>query len=236
MAKQIQLKAKPRVEMGKGPVKQLRYGGAIPAIIYGVHTKPVAISVNAKEFQQALHHASSENVLVDLHIEETGGIRNRLALIQEVQHHPVTDGILHVDFHEVSLTEKLRTVVPIHPMGEPVGVKTGGGVLEYIMRELRVECLPTDLPDVINVNIESLEVGQSYHVNEIPLPQGVVALDHGDQVVFTVAAPLTETETEEEASATAEPEVIGAKKEEATVAAGKGEGKPGGSGKTETKK
>ncbi len=235
MAKQIQLKAKPRVEVGKNLLKRLRSEGSIPAIVYGVHIEPVAISVNGKDFEYALHHASSENVLVDLQVEENGASQNRLALIQEVQHHPVTDNILHVDFHEVSMTEKLRTVVPIHTIGEPIGVKTGGGVLEHIMRELKVECLPADLPESIDVNIEALEVGVSFHVREFQLPKGVVVLDQPDQVVFTVAAPLTESDTGE-VTGSVEPEVIGAKKEEGAPAAGKGDAKSGGSGKPDSKK
>jgi large subunit ribosomal protein L25 len=88
-------------------------------------------------------------------------------LIQEVQHHPYEDTVLHIDFHEVLATEKLRTRVPVRPVGEPAGVKNGGGVLEYVMRELHVECLPQDLPDVIEVNVEKLEIGQSIHIGDI---------------------------------------------------------------------
>ena len=109
---------------------------------------------------------------MDLQVDEGGKTNNRLALIQEVQHHPYEDTILHIDFHEVLATEKLRTSVPVRPVGEPAGVKNGGGVLEYVMRELHVECLPQDLPDVIEVNVEKLEIGQSIHVGDITPPAG----------------------------------------------------------------
>ena len=250
MAKQVQLKVRSRTGIGKAPAKRLRAEGWVPAVVYGVRTPPVSLAVEARELTDVLHQATGENVLVDLLVDENGQTSNRLALIQEVQHHPVTDQILHVDFHGVSATEKLRTVVPVRAIGEPAGVKTGGGVLEYVMRELRVECLPKDLPDVIEINVEALEIGQSLHLAAIHPPAGVAFLDASDQTVFIVAAPVTE---EELAAATetaaAEPEVIGAVKEEgaegapaegeagkgeAKAAAGKGEAK-GAAGKGEAK-
>jgi len=168
---------------------------------------------------------------VDLLVDEGGKTNNRLALIQEVQHHPYKDTILHIDFHEVLATEKLRANVPVRPVGEPAGVKTGGGVLEYVMRELRVECLPQDLPDVLEINVEKLEIGQSIHIGDITPPQGVALLDDKGQTVFLVAAPITEEElaamTEAAATPGAEPEVITAKKEEGEEGAvAEGEAKP----------
>jgi large subunit ribosomal protein L25 len=232
MAQQVQLKAKPRTEAGKGPVKRLRSRGLIPGVIYGARMQPVSIAIEAKDLERVLHQATGENVLVDLQLEEAGKTNNRLALIQEVQHHPVEDTILHVDFHEVSATEKLRTAVALRAVGEPEGVKTGGGVLEYVMRELRVECLPKDLPDVIEINVEPLLIGQSIHVGDVKPPAGVTLLDDKDQPVFIVAAPISE----EELAATTEvvePEVIGEKKEEGeeVPAAAEGEAKPAAAGK-----
>lgn len=230
MAQQVQLKARPRAETGKGPVKRMRARGIVPAVIYGPRTQPMSIAIELKDLEKALHHATSENLLVDLQLEREGRTENRLALIQEVQHHPVKDSILHVDFQEVSATEKLRTNVPVRAIGEPVGVKTGGGVLEFVMRELRVECLPKDLPDRIEVNVEALEIGQGIHVGDITPPPGVTFLDDKDQSVFIVAAPITEEELAamtEAAAVTAEPELIGAEKVEGEeVAAEEGEAKP----------
>lgn len=249
MAKQVQLKAKSRTGTGKTLVKQLRSQGAIPGVIYGAHTQPFSIAIDMKDFEKALHHATSENVLVDLQVEESGKTKNRLALIQEVQHHPVTDKVLHVDFHEVSATEKLRTSVPVRAIGEPAGVKTGGGILEYVMRDVRVECLPKDLPEAIEINVEALEIGQGVHVGDIEAPAGVTLLDNKEQAVFIVAAPITEEElaamTEAATTTAAEPEVIGAKPVEGEEAAegeekpkgeaGKGEAKPAAAGKAEAK-
>ncbi len=233
MAKQVKLNAKLRTEAGKDKVKQLRNKGVTPGVVYGAHTKPFSITVNARELGEVLHHATGENVLVDLTVEENGKATNRLALIQDVQHHPFNDVILHVDLHEVLATEKLRTKVPVRPVGEPAGVKTGGGVLEYILRELHVECLPKDLPDVVEVNVEKLEIGQGIHVGEITPPAGVAFLDDKGQPVFLVVAPIAEEEAATTEAKPGEPEVIGAKKEEGEAAA-EGEAKPA-AGKAEAK-
>jgi large subunit ribosomal protein L25 len=232
MAKKVQLKAKARDGSGRGAAKRLRAEGVVPAVIYGAHTKPLNLAVEVEELEKVLHDATSENVLVDLQVDEGGTTKNRLALIQEVQHHPYEDMILHIDFHEVSATEKLRARVPVRPVGEPAGVKNGGGVLEFVMRELHVECLPQDLPAVIEVNVEKLEISQSIHIGDITPPAGVALLDSKGQTVFLVAAPITEEElaamTEAAAAPSAEPEVITAKKEEGEEGAvtEEGEAKP----------
>lgn len=237
MAKQVQLKARARNEAGRGKVKRLRAEGIVPAVVYGPHIKPISIAVAARDLGNVLHHATGENVLVDLLVEEDGKTNSRLALIQEVQHHPFEDTILHVDFQEVLATEKLHTKVPVRPVGEPAGVKTGGGVLEFILRELQVECLPKDLPDVIEVNVEKLEIGQSIHIGDIAAPAGVTLLGEKGQPVFLVVAPIAEEEVAATEAGPAEPEVIGAKKEEGEAAATT-EAKPGAkaeAGKAEAK-
>jgi len=235
MAKQVKLNAKLRTVAGREKVKQLRNQGVTPGIVYGAHTQPFSITVNSRELGEVLHHATGENVLVDLTVDENGKATNRLALIQEVQHHPFDDTILHVDLHEVLATEKLRTKVPVRPVGEPAGVKTGGGVLEYILRELHVECLPKDLPDLVEVNVEKLEIGQGIHVNEITPPAGVTFLDDKGQPVFLVVAPIAEEAEATAAAGPAEPEVIGAKKEEGEAGA-EGEAKPAAGAKAEAGK
>ncbi len=249
MAQQIKLTAQLRSESGRGAVKRMRAKGVVPAVVYGPHTTPLMIGVNEKELETLLSHATSENLLVDLQVSESGGVKNRLALIQDVQHHPVEDDILHVDFRELSATEKFRTSVGVRAIGEPTGVKNSGGILEFILRELRIECLPKDMPEHIDINVEHLDIGQSIHVREITPPPGVVLLDDKDRPVLLVAAPLTEEEltaatTVAAAGEAAEPEVIKAKKEEgeagaaegaeAKPAAGKAEAKPA-AGKAEAK-
>ncbi len=214
MAKQLQLKAKSRTEIGRTQVKRLRAAGVVPGVVYGHHSQPLSVTVTVDDLAAVLEHGAHGHVLVDLQVEQDGKTSNRLALVQEVQQHPFQDRVLHVDFREVSATEKMRTTIPIRAVGEPAGVKTGGGVLEFVMRELHVECLPKDLPEVIEVNVEALEIGQSISVGGIQAPAGVTILDGKDMAVFIVAAPMAEEEATTAEGGTAEPEVIGAKKEE----------------------
>lgn len=231
MAKQLQLKATARTHTGKGPVKRLRAEGVVPGVVYGAGVKPLPITVASKALKEVLAFAHSGNVLVDLQVEEGKETRNRLALLQEVQAHPVSDVLLHVDFREVSATAKMRTTVTVRPVGEAAGVKTGGGVLEFVLRELHVECLPKDLPDLIEVNVEKLEIGQTISVGDLTVPAGVSVLDPKDRAVFTVAAPMAEEEVAAPVEGAAEPEVIGAKKEEGE----EGEAAPAEKGKAEAK-
>jgi large subunit ribosomal protein L25 len=226
MAKQVQLKAKVRTETGKGPAKRMRSSGIVPGVVYGRNTKPLSVTVDLEELGDVLAHATSGNVLVDLEVETEGKTIEHLALIQDVQHHPFRDEVLHVDFREVSATEKMRTTVSVRPIGEPAGVKTGGGTLEFVLRELNVECLPKDLPDVIEVNVEKLEIGQSLAVGSVTAPAGVTLIDPKDRAVFTVAAPMAEEVEATPEAGPAEPEVIGEKKEEGEEGEEAAEGKP----------
>jgi len=222
MAKQVQLKAQVRTQTGKGPVKRLRRAGVVPGVVYGRHTQPLSVTVELEELGDVLAHATSGNVLVDLSIEAEGQTTRHLALIQDVQHHPLRDEVLHVDFREVNPNEKMRTTVAVRPIGEPVGVKRGGGTLEFVLRELTIECLPKDLPDVLDINVEKLDIGQSLNVGSLTPPPGVTFLDPKDRAVFTVVAPMVEEAAAAVEAGPAEPEVIGEKKAEGEEA-GEGE-------------
>ena len=212
MAKQVSLKAFPRNGVGRQVAKRSRADGMIPAVIYGAHTKPTPIQVPEVEVTRIFKHATSENMLVQLTLGEKGG-GERLAFIQEIQHHPTTDRVLHLDFHEVRADEKLHARVPILARGEPEGVRTGGGVLEQVLRELEVECLPKDLPERIEIDVSALLIGGNIHVKELKVPANVSVLSHADVSVFTVLAPTKEEEVAPAASEMKEPEVIGEKKE-----------------------
>ncbi len=203
MAKQVKLAARPRSEAGRNAVKKVRARKAVPAVIYGAHETPANLEVDLKAIEQLLAHAASEHVLVDLEIEGSG---NKLALIQEVQHHPVRGDILHVDFHAVSTSEKVESEVPIEPVGEAVGVKTYGGVLQQLVRSLAIECLPQDLPEVIHVDVSHLGLAEPLHVKDITLPPGVTTPLDPEITVFLVSEPKVsgESETTEEPAAAAE--------------------------------
>ncbi|NDC80055.1 MAG: 50S ribosomal protein L25 [Verrucomicrobia bacterium] len=214
MSKRLGIKAKVRSEIGGRRPRRIRASGRVPAILYGSGTAQ-PLELNGREIAEALHGSSSESVLVDLTVEAEGGATTKkMALIREVQHDPLRDTIEHVDFHQVEENKKLRVEVPVHEIGEAVGVRTGGGILDHALRTLRVECLPKDLPERIDVDVSALEVGQSIHVGEVKLPAGVTVLNAKELPVFMVLLPTVEEEVKPAAEGAAtEPEVIREKKD-----------------------
>lgn len=220
--KSVALTAYPRTAVRRGAVKKLRAAGRVPAVIYGRHAPPQNLELKAKEFTALLHQAATGRALIDLMVQGDGRPQ-RLALLQEVQHHPLSGQVLHVDFHEVKEDERVTLTVPVESLGEAIGVKTGGGTLEHVLFKLKVRGLPKDLPEAIYVDVSNLNVGQTIHLGEITPPPGVEILGDKAVPVFSVAAPLTEEQAAAlEAAATAagpmEPEMIKEKKE------GEGEG------------
>jgi len=217
MAKQVKLSARPRAEAGRNAVKQVRARGSVPAVIYGAKDAPTNLEVGKKDLDRLLAHAVGENILVELEINEGGKTTNRLSLIQEIQHHPVRGEVIHVDFHAVSLTEEIEAEIVLEPTGEPVGVKTFGGLLQQNMRTLAITCLPQNLPELIVVDVSALNIGESLHVRDIKLPAGVTATADEDLTVFLVSEPTVSEEPA--AGAAAAPEVIKEKKAEGSEAA-----------------
>jgi large subunit ribosomal protein L25 len=221
--KSVSLTAYPRTLVKRTGVKKIRQAGRVPAVIYGRQRAPQNLEVGAKEMGNLIHHAASENILVDLSVDGDGSSK-RLALVQEVQHHPLSGQLVHVDLHEVLETEKVTVTVPVETVGEAAGVKTNSGVLEHVLFRLRLRGLPKDLPEVLEVDVTPLEVGQSIHIGDIKPPPGVEILGEKKVVVISVAAPVTEAqEAAVEAAATEgplEPEMIKEKKEEGVASAG----------------
>jgi len=219
MAKQVKLTAEPRTALGRSAVRKLKAAGSVPAVIYGSKDKPEALQVSRRDITAMLSHAAGENILVEL---EVGG-KSRLALVQEVQHAPLGNAILHVDFHAISMDEVIQADVPLEPTGTANGVKNMGGLLEHNLRSLAIECLPRDLPDIIRVDVSALNIGDAIHVREIQLPAGVTTRVQPDLTAFSVLAPTVE---EEPVAAAAEaatgPEVIREKKEEPEAAGASG--------------
>src|SRR6267154_936636 len=217
MAKQVKLKVEPRSETGRSAARRLKARGIVPAVVYGGKEKSQPLQVSARDINAMLSHASGENILVELEI--AGQKATRPALLQEVQHSPLGGDVLHVDFHAISMDEKIQADVPLEPLGVPTGVKNFGGLLEQNLRALAIECLPRDLPDKITVDVSALNIGNSIHVRDIKLPDGVTAKTPVDLTAFSVLAPVVE---EEPVAAVAEtvagPEVIKEKKEEGEAA------------------
>jgi large subunit ribosomal protein L25 len=215
MAQQVKLKAEKRTVVGRNAIKKIKAQGLVPGVIYGSQGEPIALQVEARALTNVLAHALSEHVLVELEIADGSQSTNRLALIQEVQHHPLRPELLHVDFHAVSATEKITSEVPIEAVGDALGVRTFGGLLEHSLRTLEVECFPQDLPEIVRIDVTNLNIGESLHVRDIPLPSGVESLTPADLTVVSVVASRVGEEVTETAETPAAPEVITEKKAEA---------------------
>jgi large subunit ribosomal protein L25 len=216
MAKQVKLSAERRTVTGRSAVRKLKAKGVVPAVIYGAKDKAEPLQVSRRDINAMLSHASGENILVELEIAG----KSRLALVQEVQHAPLGGAILHIDFHAISMDEVIQADVPLEPTGIANGVKNMGGLLEHNLRSLAIECLPSDLPDVITVDVSALNIGDAIHVREIQLPTGVTTRVQPDLTAFSVLAPTVEEEpVAAEVDAVAGPEVIREKKEDPEAAA-----------------
>src|SRR5882724_688353 len=224
--KSVALKAYPRAQVQRAEVTKLRRAGRVPATIYGRLAKPQNLEVNSKEFSDLLHDAASENLLVDLSVENDARSK-RLALVQEIQHHPLDGKVLHVDFHEVAENEKVTVQVPVETTGEAVGVKAGG-VLEHVLFKLKVRCLPKDLPEQIMIDVTALEIGKSIHIADVKASEGVEILGDKHITVVAVAAPRAEevVATDAAAPAAGDVEMTKEKKEEGAEAGKAGEKAP----------
>ncbi len=234
--KSVPLNAFPRQLGRRAGAKKLRSTGRVPAIIYGRQAQAQKLEVSAKELEDLIHHSVSENLLVDLAVKEDSRPQ-RLALVQEIQHHPLTGKLLHVDFHEVAENEKVTVQVPVETIGEPEGVKTGGGVLEHVLFRIKARALPKDLPEVITVDVSHLQLNQTIKLGEIKAPPGVELVGDKQIPVLAVAAPRTEEEeaaeaAEAAAAAPGEVEMIKEKKEGEEGAPAAAGAKPGEKGAT----
>lgn len=216
MAKQVKLAAEQRETIGRSAVRKLKARGIVPAVVYGGKEKAQPLQILRRDINVMLSHASGENILVELEI--AGEKSSRMALLQEVQHSPVGGDVLHVDFHAISMDEKIEADIPVESSGTANGVKNFGGLLEQSLRSLTVECLPRDLPDKVAVDVSALNIGDSIHVRDIKLPDGVVAKVQPELTVFSVMEPTVEEEPVA-AEVAAGPEVIKEKKEEGEAAA-----------------
>ena len=208
------LKALMRKEFGKNICKQIRKKGQIPAILYKEGKKGIPLQVNTDELWRILHTHAGENAIINIHIDDNGKIDKRTAIVQDIEIDPVTDQVLHIDFHEISLKDQIKVKVPIVTKGESIGVKNNNGILVQSIWELEIECLATEIPEQIFINIEQLKIGDIIHIKEIELPKDVKAIGNEDRVVLTINPPKLGIDEEE--AAEEEPEIIkkGKKEEE----------------------
>ncbi|MDP9349396.1 MAG: 50S ribosomal protein L25 [Gemmatimonadota bacterium] len=180
------LNAQPRTERGKGAARQLRRIGRVPAVLYGHGEEPRELSIDGHELEKLLARISVANTLIDLAIE---GAETTQALIREVQSHPFRPEVLHVDLFHVHAGEKIHLKVPVRLTGNPAGVRIGGGVLDQVLYELDVECLPRDIPDAAEVDVSGLDLGESVRVAEVRLSPRVKVLNDAELPIASVVAP-----------------------------------------------
>jgi large subunit ribosomal protein L25 len=206
----VSLVALPRPEVGKNAVKRVRRGGMVPAVLYGRNREPFPLAIDRKALLSALHTEAGRNVLIDLQVKRNGEETSDTVMIAEIQHDYLRREILHVDLHQISLTEQVEARVPILLTGVPEGVSAGGGILEQHLRELTVRCLPTAIPEHVTVNVQDLRLGASLHVRELPATAGVEILTPPEEVIAAVVAPKEEeVAAPAEAVVPTEPEVVG---------------------------
>lgn len=226
----LDLAVKKREGTGKGPARQIRAKGMIPAVFYG-SGKATAIILNPLEIHKILHSKSGENTMLNMKIEGETNTKDRLAIFRDFQKDPITGSILHADLFEISIDKPIRVNVPLEMVGSPIGVKEGG-ILQHLIREVEIEGLPMAIPDHLRFDVSLLAIGHAVHVDEIPLVEGIRMLSEGRQVVVSIAAPMSEEKLsallEATPKETKEPELVGKKKEEEAVppAEGKAESKP----------
>ena len=199
----ISLSVEQRVETGKGPARRLRVTGKVPAVLYGKKTEPRKLSVDVREFKKAMEEGG-RNPLLDLKVTENGKVvTTRVAVLKERQTRPVDGGLIHLDFHEVLMDEPIEVTVPIEFEGKPVGIDKGG-LFQPTTRELRVVCLPNDIPSSITVDVSGLDIGDSVHIGAITLPKGVTTAQDAGISLASVTAPMKEEAPVEEAAPTEE--------------------------------
>ncbi|HMP73196.1 MAG TPA: 50S ribosomal protein L25 [Kiritimatiellia bacterium] len=209
MATAVKISAEPRTAIKTNENKRLRKTGWFPGVVYGAGKDVQLVKVNEKEFVTSLHGHASEHLMLDLEIK---GQETKKVLLQEVQHDSLRGGIVHADFHEVSMTETLRVEIPLELDGTPYGVATQGGVLEHLLREVEIECLPGDLMEVIHLDVSAMKIGDVLTVGDVTLdPDKFKIITDADLPVAAVAAPTVEEATPAAGTGT-EPEVIKEKK------------------------
>jgi len=192
---------------GKGVARKLRAAGRIPGVCYRRNAEPIAISLDPSELDRVLRKASSGiNTLLDLKVAGGGDFDGRQVLVKELQRNPISGAYLHADLYAVDLKQTIHVSIPVHIKGAAIGVTLGGGILDHSTRELDVECLPNAIPEEIAVDVSALETGDSIHVRDLAVPEGVEILNDPDVSIVSVVAPAV---VEEEAPAEAEAGVEG---------------------------
>jgi large subunit ribosomal protein L25 len=201
-----ELSVEPREAVGKAAVGRLRRKGLVPAVLYGRGAAPVILAVSPLEVQRTLQGHGAGGVLVNLKLPSDG--EPRTAVVRELQYDPVRDTLIHIDFQAVRMDEQITVEVPIHVVGEAAGVREQSGVLAVLMRTVEVSCLPSQIPDRLDVDVSALRIHDVVTVADLQLPEGVRVTTPSTQPVATVAPPMAEEVVATAAAPAAEPEVV----------------------------
>lgn len=213
---QQELAVKQRETIGKRRVRRLRHTGVVPGVVYGRNIEAVAVVMDAKALTKVLHSKAGEHALVKLK-HEGKPAWEKPALVKSVEHHPVDGRIMHVDFHAITLTERIKVKVPVVLKGDAVGVKQDGGILEQFLREIEIECLPTEIPASVDFDVSALKIGDTIHVKDLAAPANAKIISDAEGAIASVQKQKEEKPEEQLATVT-EPEVLREKKEEPEAA------------------
>lgn len=219
---QKELEVAVRTEKGKGAAHRIRQGGRMPAVLYGRGLGPYTLTLEAGSLSSILASGAGENTLIALKATGPGSeeINNKVVMLKDLQVHPSRRTYLHADFYAVAMDEKIEVEVPIRLIGKAEGLRSGG-ILEQPQREARIRCLPSDIPEAIEVDVSQLKIGDSLHIRDIPLSDLLEVVAESNFTVVSVVPPISEAKYEEIVAApegereVAQPERIGEKKEEA---------------------
>ena len=207
----VDLEVKERKALGKEACKKLRRKNEIPGVLYGGNERNMPLVLDPSVLRKALEKGGGENVIIQLKVRHDGEEMARTVMVKGIQYHPTRGDYLHVDFLQISMEKEIRVKVPITLYGESPGVKLKGGILEHVLREVEVECLPAAIPDSMAADISALDIGDSIHVADLKATEGVRILEGLEMVVALVVAPEKEEEVVPVEAAPAQPEVVSRK-------------------------
>jgi large subunit ribosomal protein L25 len=185
----LEIQVEPREVGSKRQARRIRRDGKIPGVFYGPKSPPVPLELNKREFSSRVAGLEGSH-LVRLKSASTA-LADRVALVKEMQYHPITGEVIHTDLYEVDLTARIQVRVPLHFVGKAAGV-VRGGILQPIVREIEVECLPLDIPEFFNVEVSALDIGDSIHIEELPMPEGVTVVSESNLALVAVVPPTVE--------------------------------------------
>ena len=207
--------ATPRTgKFNKNHARRVRVEGKIPAVVYGAGQESVAVTVDPRVVTKILHSESGHNAIFDLNVEGAALVK---AMIVDWQHEPIKGKLLHIDFKRIAMDKAMRVSVPVQLSGVPVGVRTGGGVLDQILREVEIECLPNDIPDHLDVDVSNLELYGAIHIADLP-HMGSIKYTNEDQTLVAHVTMMKEEAATEPVAGTPEPEVAKKGKGDAAAA------------------